>query len=241
MRNVVIIQARMGSTRLPGKVMRMLAGKTVLEHVVQRASAIPGIDEVVVATTVQPDDDVIVEESRRLQVPFHRGSEADVLSRYYKAAMQARADVIMRITSDCPLLDPEVSGMVLQTMHEHAGTDYASNTLVRSYPRGLDTEVFTFQALETAYREANEPHQREHVTPYLYENPVRFTCKPVSGEADYSQYRWTLDTVEDWELIQQIYQALYQDKWFSWTKGIELMQARPDLYLINGHVEQKSK
>jgi len=242
MRKVVIIQARMGSTRLPGKVMNMLSGKTVLAHVVERAIAIPGVDEVVIATTVKHEDDCIVEESQRLQIPVWRGSEADVLSRYYDAALHSKADVVMRITSDCPLLDPEVSGHVLRTFQNNPKTDYVSNTIVRRFPRGLDTEVFSFQALEAAYQETNESYYREHVTPFLYENQLRFHCQSVDGEEDYSHYRWTLDTSEDWNLIQQIYQELYEENtWFSWTKGIELMKRRPDLLKINSHIEQKSK
>ncbi|HZG15377.1 MAG TPA: glycosyltransferase family protein [Candidatus Bathyarchaeia archaeon] len=242
MRNVVIIQARMGSTRLPGKVMKMLSGKTVLAHVVERALAIPGVDEVLIATTIKHEDDRIVEESQRLQIPVWRGSEADVLSRYYDAAIHTKADVIMRITSDCPLLDPEVSGHVLKTFHDNPETDYVSNTIVRRFPRGLDTEVFSFQALEAAYQETNESYYREHVTPFLYENQQRFRCQSVDGEEDYSHYRWTLDTSEDWNLIQHIYRELYQENTlFSWTKGIELMKRRPDLFKINSQIEQKSK
>jgi len=242
MRNVVIIQARMGSTRLPGKVMKTLLGKSVLEHVLQRASSIPGVDEVVLATTVKSEDDVIVEEARRLNIPFYRGSEEDVLSRYYEAAVHRKADVIMRLTSDCPMLDPEVSGKVLQTFHDNGEVDYVSNTINRRYPRGLDTEVFSFESLEKAHRETADPYYREHVTAYFYNNPERFRCGEIQSEEDYSHYRWTLDTSEDWDLIQSIYQELYQEgTLFSWTKGIELMKSRPELLLINSHIEQKSK
>ncbi|MED1872999.1 glycosyltransferase family protein [Brevibacillus borstelensis] len=242
MRNVAIIQARMGSTRLPGKVLKTLVDKSVLAHVVDRAQAIDGIDEVVVATTTNAEDDAIVEETKRLGAAFYRGSETDVLARYYEAARAYQADVVMRITSDCPLLDPEVSGLVLRNFHAEDTFDYVSNTLERSYPRGLDTEVFTFDALTTAFMEAKEYHQREHVTPYLYENSLRFHCKSVRSETDYSRYRWTLDTPEDWELIVRMYEHLYEpDKLFAWKDSLALMERYPELATINEHILQKSK
>ncbi|GAA4718743.1 cytidylyltransferase domain-containing protein [Brevibacillus fulvus] len=242
MRSVVIIQARMGSTRLPGKVMKELIDQTVLAHVVQRAKAIPGIDEVAVATTVKPDDAVIAEEAKRLDVPVYRGSEQDVLSRYYEAAAQLKADVVMRVTSDCPLLDPHVSGAVLRKFLDTPGIDYASNTLDRRFPRGLDTEVFSFAALAQAFQEAKQAHEREHVTPFLYENRQRFVCGGVVNEQDHSNYRWTLDTAEDWQLIQVIYRHLYQSGGiFGWQEALALMEAHPEYVKINAHIEQKSK
>lgn len=242
MRNVVIIQARMGSTRLPGKVLKMLVDQTVLAHVVKRAQAISGVNEVAVATTIRPEDKVIAEEAQRLGVPVFLGSEEDVLSRYYETAVQTNADVIMRITSDCPLLDPDVSGIVLREFHDAEGADYVSNTIERRFPRGLDTEVFSFAALKTAYMEAKEEYQREHVTPFLYENPQRFFCKSVEGKEDFSQYRWALDTPEDWKLIEQMYQSLYKSgHLFNWQNALALMQERPELAAINVHVQQKSK
>ncbi|MFD2369384.1 cytidylyltransferase domain-containing protein [Brevibacillus sp. GCM10020057] len=241
MRKVVIIQARMGSTRLPGKVMKKLIDQTVLSHVVKRAQSFSDVNDVVIATTRKSEDDVIAEEAKRLGVPFYRGSENDVLSRYYEAAKEQRADVIVRITSDCPLIDPLVSSEILK-IHLNSSVNYTSNTLERSYPRGLDTEVFSFAVLETANREAIEHHQREHVTPFVYENTDRFSVRSITCEADYSHYRWTLDTQEDWELIEKIYQHLYQsDRLIKWKDCLDLMRNHPDLALINAHVTQKSK
>src|SRR4030081_1777500 len=175
----------MCSTRLPGKVLLDLAGASVLSRVLERVRRTNSIDEVLVATTDRPSDDVIVQECLRYQIPIFRGQEEDVLDRYYRAAVSAKADVVVRITSDCPLIDPEVTGKTVQAFLEER-PDYASNCLVRTYPRGLDTEVVTVRALERAWREAAKPHQREHVTPYIYGNPGEFRLLSVTGEADYS-------------------------------------------------------
>src|SRR5215469_8186363 len=168
MRVAAIIQARIGSTRLPGKVLRDLGGRTVLERVVSRTRKCTLVNEVIVATSVNPGDDVIVEACVRLRVRVFRGSEHDVLDRYFRAAEAAQAQVVVRITSDCPLIDPEVSDQAIRAFLD-ARADYASNVLERTYPRGLDTEVVALQALECAFREAKEPFQREHVTPFFYQ------------------------------------------------------------------------
>ncbi|EJL46887.1 MULTISPECIES: cytidylyltransferase domain-containing protein [Brevibacillus] len=242
MRSVAIIQARMGSTRLPGKILKELQGKTVLAHVVDRVKAIVGINEVVIATTTQPEDDLIATEARLLDVALYRGSETDVLTRYYEAAKGSKADVILRITSDCPLLDPNVSAYILHHFKSAAKVDYVSNTLERSYPRGLDTEVFTFSALQISHDESQEPYHREHVTPFIYENQQRFRCESVRFEQDYSHYRWTLDTPEDWELIQKMYEELYvPGKLFSWIEAKSFMSENPHLVKINENVVQKGK
>ncbi|PWK16177.1 cytidylyltransferase domain-containing protein [Tumebacillus permanentifrigoris] len=240
MKRVVIVQARMGSSRLPGKVMLDLMGKPVLAHVIERCQSIAQIDEVVIATTENPSDDVLVHVAEHWGVTCTRGSEDDVLSRYYQAARASQADVVMRVTSDCPFLDPSVSGAVLQQLLSNPHLDYVSNGLVCSYPRGLDTEAFTFAALEKAYQEATLPFEREHVTPYLYQNPQIFQLASHENAVDYSQYRWTLDTPEDWELISQVYQGLYRPgEIFSWQQGIQFMEQHPELRAINAHIEQK--
>lgn len=240
MKNVVIIQARMGSTRLPGKVLRTLADKTVLAHVIERAQAFHNVQGIVVATTVGSQDDPIVEEAKRKGVMVYRGSESDVLSRYYEAAFQVQADTVIRITSDCPLIDPEVSSYVIQEYLKEGIYDYVSNTLERTYPRGLDAEIFSFASLEMAYRETSEIHDREHVTPYLYNNPHRFSCRSVVCQDGILDYRWTLDTPEDWELIQRIYESLYHPgRLFSWKEARAFMQQNPELVSINSHIQQK--
>ena len=245
MRVVAIIQARMGSSRLPGKVLLDLCGKTVLEHDLIRISSSRRIDKVVVATTTEPCDDLIVDEARRCGVGVFRGSEEDVLSRYYHAALEYRAEVVVRMTSDCPLFDAAVLDAMLDIFLpgqvDEAPFDYMSNTLERrTFPRGLDAEIFTFAALEQAYHEADKPHEREHVTPFFYQNPERFKLVGYCGEEDNSRYRWTLDTDADLALIRAIYEALYRKgNLFTTSQVLDLMAARPELATLNAHVEQK--
>ncbi len=242
MRKVVaIIQARMGSTRLSGKVMKNLCGKTVLAHDIARVKQAKLVDYIVIATTTNITDDVIVDEAIKNGVKIFRGSEADVLSRYYLAAKEYHADIIVRITSDCPLFDPKVLDDLLHFYLDH---DYdivsnaGSDLKTRTYPRGLDTEIFSFLALENAYLKAGEKYQREHVTPYIYENANSiYYYKNVE---DYSKYRWTLDTEEDWKLISKIYEYLYHDEHDFYLKDIvKLMDEYPELSDINKNIEQK--
>ncbi|GCL36294.1 acylneuraminate cytidylyltransferase [Sphaerospermopsis reniformis] len=245
MKTVTIIQARMGSTRLPGKVMKPLCGKTVLFHVISRVKACSLVDEVVVATTTSLADDVIVAEAEKCGVNWFRGSEEDVLERYYLAAKQYQADVIVRVTSDCPLFDAEVLNGMLEYFQTETTNglkiDYLSNCLRRSYPRGLDAEVFTFEVLEKAFQSANKPYQREHVTPYIYEHPEIFSLHNQNNDDDLSDYRWTLDTQEDWRLIEEIYKNLYHEqKIFTTDEVLDLLVVNPELLLINAHVEQKT-
>ena len=235
---VAIIQARMGSTRLPGKVLREIEGRTMLARVVRRTVRARLVDEVVVATSTADADDPIVAECRELRVACFRGSEEDVLDRYYHAAVAHRADVVVRITSDCPLIDPEVTDQVIRAFLEMQ-PDYASNTLHRTYPRGLDTEVTTRAALEQAWREATEPHQRIHVTPYLYQHAEHFILLPVIGSEDLSAGRWCVDTPEDLEFLRAIYARLGPDDAFSWRDVCRLLGTEPHLAEINRQVQQK--
>jgi spore coat polysaccharide biosynthesis protein SpsF len=236
---VAIVQARMGSTRLPGKVLMDLGSDTVLSRVVRRLRRARLVNEVVVATTTAAADDAIVLESERLGVSSFRGSEDDVLDRYYHARQEAEAETVVRITSDCPLIDPELVDETIKLfLNEHA--DYASNVLTRKFPRGLDAEVFTAAALEKAWRDAREPHQREHVTPYLYEHPELFRLVSARGEVDYSFYRWTLDTTADLRLLREIYARFGNHDTFGWREVIALMEAEPSLTQLNSHVIQKS-
>lgn len=237
---VVIIQARMGSTRLPGKVLKKLMDKTVLSHVIDRCKQIKLVDQVVVATSNKADDIQIIREAEWNNVECFAGSEEDVLQRYYLAAQKYEADVVVRITSDCPLLDPTICSQIIAQFFQINNIDYCSNALVRSFPRGLDVEVISFNALEQAYDNANKQHQREHVTPYIYENPQIFTISNFVNSRDYSHLRWTLDTLDDWILIEKIYQELYGTSDFnSWKNVLDLFHQNPHLALINAHVEQK--
>jgi spore coat polysaccharide biosynthesis protein SpsF len=236
---VTIIQARMGSTRLPGKVLMDLGGETVLARVVARLRRATLVNEIAVATTNFVADEAIVRECRRLEVPFFRGSENDVLDRYYQAARVFAAGTVVRITSDCPAIDPDLVDETIRVFQHQQG-DYASNSFPRTYPRGLDTEVFTMNALEQAWREAHKPYEREHVTPYFYENPELFRSVSLHGRSDYSQYRWTLDTAEDLELLRTMYARFGNLDDFTWGEAIQLMEREPELAELNSRVVQKA-
>ncbi len=206
-----IIQARMGSTRLPGKVLRPLAGKPVLEHVVTRVRACRLISTVLVATSDKPADDAIQSFADRIGVRCFRGSESDVLDRFAQAAESVELPHIIRITADCPLVDPELLGHMIQC-YEGTDFDYYSNCHpVRTFPKGLDIEIFPRRALEIAAREATEPYDREHVTPYFYKHPTKFRLGVLEAEVDRSEERWTLDTEDDYRFISGLYDALYQE------------------------------
>lgn len=244
MTTTAIIQARMGSTRLPGKVLRLLCGKTVLAHVIARVRACPLVDTVAVATTISANDDVLVEEGTKCGAKIFRGSEDDVLSRYYHAAKAVDANTVVRITSDCPLIDTDILGRMLAEFHATRATgqplDYMSNSLVRTYPRGLDVEIFTFAALERAFRETTRPYEREHVTPYIYQHPDRFVLRGVTSPEDLSRHRWTLDTEEDYALLSEIFTTLRADNVPIKTATVlALFERRPELFQINAHVRQK--
>jgi spore coat polysaccharide biosynthesis protein SpsF len=239
MNTTAIIQARMGSSRLPGKILMDLGGETVLSRVVRRLQRSREIDRIVVATTTMPADEIIVRECERLQVDDFCGSRDDVLDRYYQAAHLYEAEVVVRITSDCPLIDPELVDQTIRLFQDKRA-DYASNVVTRTYPRGLDAEVFTLAALDRASGEASQPHQREHVTPYLSEHPEMFRLASLSGTVDYSRYRWTLDTPEDLELLRIIYSRFENREDFRWQDVIALMGREPALAEINSQILQKS-
>ena len=236
-----IVQARMGSTRLFGKVMKQINGKTVLEHVIERVRQSALIDVIIIATTTHAGDDVIESQAIRCGAEVFRGSEEDVLSRYYYSAKNNNLDAVVRITSDCPLIDPKVLDEIInyyQTNEYDIVTNAGLDALNRTYPRGLDTEVFSFRVLEYAFTNAVEKYQREHVTPYIYEKSNKIFY--YKNKNDYSNYRWTLDTVEDFELISEVYKHLYNGTHEFYMKDIvELFEHKPELYNINAHVEQK--
>ncbi|MEF2968094.1 glycosyltransferase family protein [Paenibacillus sp. M1] len=232
-----IIQARMGSSRLPGKVLRLLKDRSVLGHVITRSKTIPSVSNVVVATSNLERDDAIATEAEKYGVFCYRGSENNVLSRYYEAAKLAKAEVIIRVTSDCPLLDPATTEKLIQEFVS-GGYDYARVKLANSYPRGLDSEILTFAALEQAYEQAETDYDKEHVTPFIYRHPEIFHIHTMVNEKDESQYRLTLDTPEDWELILRIYNHLYKGTVFGWDETLELLKMHPEWVRINANVEQ---
>jgi spore coat polysaccharide biosynthesis protein SpsF len=237
-RIVAIIQARMGSTRLPGKVMEDLAGQPMLVRVVDRTRRAKTLDCVVVATTRRPEDDIIVKTCLGKNYHFFRGSVEDVLDRYYRAASVAGANIVVRITSDCPLIEPDIIDRIVAEFLQHPGVDYASNILERTFPRGLDVEVFSFGALRRAWAEDKYPVWREHVTTYIQRRPGKFSVYNVAGDADYSSMRWTVDTSQDLEFIRRIYNY-FQNDTFHWTEVLGLLNSHPDWLEINQNVQQK--
>jgi len=239
MKTVAIIQARMGSMRLPGKVLMDIAGRSMLAWVVSRTRRAATVDEVVVATTGSPADDAIVAECAAMDVPVFRGSEDDVLDRYHRTAEAFDADTVVRITSDCPLIDPEIIDRVVGAFTDNP-VDCACNTLARGYPRGLDVEVFSRAALEEAWHRADRPHERVHVTPYIYGNPERFKLHSVQCEDDHSDLRWTVDTAEDLEAVRGIAEALGGSEDFGWRDALEVVRQNPHLADINRSVRQKA-
>lgn len=242
MKVAAIIQARMGSTRLPGKVMKKLSGKTVLSHVIERVRQSNLIEEIIIATTTHDRDNIIEEEAVKCGSKVFRGSEKDVLSRYYFAAKEYKVDIIVRITSDCPLIDPYVIDKIInfyQNSQYDLVTNAGADLCKRTYPRGLDTEVFSFELLENAFLNGKEDYHREHVTPFIYENSDNVYY--FKNEIDYSNHRWTLDTEEDFKLISEIYNKLYIGSHdFYLNEIIELLKEDTDLYKINAHIEQKN-
>jgi spore coat polysaccharide biosynthesis protein SpsF len=237
------MQARVGSTRLPGKVLKKICGKTVLEHGVDRLKRVNNIDKIVIATTVLEKDNAIVEEAERLKISCFRGSEEDVLSRYFYAAKEHNADIIVRVTSDCPLIDSEVTEKIIQYYLDNVEKyDYVSNTIDRTYPRGLDTEVFGFRVLERAFNEAKSVRDREHVTPYIWDNPCKFKLVQYKNDVDFSELRWTLDTVDDLKLIEEIYSYLFYQNGnkFGMKDILNLYITNPMLKGINANIIQKN-
>lgn len=243
MKVVCIMQARTGSTRLPGKVLKKICGKTVLEHDIYRLRKIKNIDEIIIATTDKEHDNAIINEALRLGVKYFRGSEEDVLERYYYAAKEYSADVVVRVTSDCPLIDSEVSENIIQYYLDNFNKyDYVSNTIKRTYPRGLDTEIFSFKVLEKAFNEAKLHRDREHVTPYIWGNKNIFKIGQYVNNEDYSYFRWTVDTKEDLQLVKKICEYFYEKNKndFYMDDILKLYKIHNELKDINKYIMQKN-
>ena len=239
MKTVAIIQARLGSTRLPGKVLRPLGGKTMLECVMQRLGDCKTIDQLVIATTTELADRELIEFCQQRQWNVHAGSENDVLSRYVEAAEKYEADQIVRITSDCPLIDPRIVDQTVDLMNSAPDIDYATNFHpCRTYPRGLDCEAMTRRTLSRMDRLAQSERYREHVTLYAYQNPKKFNIASLTGTEDWSHLRWTVDTEEDLQLASEIYRH-FGDSPFDWKQIIEAYETHPAWIEINRHCLQK--
>ncbi|MBA4260737.1 MAG: acylneuraminate cytidylyltransferase [Comamonadaceae bacterium] len=240
MKTIIIVQARTTSTRLPGKVLLPLAGEPMLARLVQRLRRVQRADAIVIATTTNATDDAIAALCNTLGVPCHRGSEHDVLSRYADAARLHGADAVVRITSDCPLIDPALIDQVIATYAE-GGSDYVSNMLPPTWPYGMAVEVFSAAALAQAHAEASQPAEREHVTPFIYGHPERYRLRNLASPVDLSQHRWTVDTPEDYELVRRLFEALvntHPD--FTQAHILAVLDAHPDWIALNQHIRQKS-
>ena len=244
---LIILQARLSSSRLPGKVLKKILGKPMLEHQLQRLSCISTPYKLIVATSENDDDDAIEALCTSLNVDCYRGSLDDVLARYYHAAMSVNQDNnikhIVRLTGDCPLIDAkiidEVIELYLSKQHltkrnSNEQVDYCSNCSPATLPDGLDIEIFSLAALTKAYEEAVKPSEREHVTPYIRNNPQLFTTVNYRYPTDLSHLRWTVDEPEDFEFITKIYEAFYNKKSIFWLKDILLLlEKQPTLKKIN--------
>ncbi len=238
MKVVIIIQARMTSTRLPGKVLLPLAGRPMLQCLLERMQAVELAQAVVVATTTNVTDDPIAHLCSSLGAACFRGSELDVLSRYADAATAQKADVVVRVTSDCPLMDVALVDELIGT-YLVGDCDYASNMIEPRYPYGMAVEVFSVAALAGAHAQAASPAEREHVTPYIYWHAERFRLKSVRSDVDLSHHRWTVDTLQDYQLVKLIYESLYPLKpKFDIADVLNLLALHPDWVHINQHIQQ---
>lgn len=264
-RVVAIIQGRMSSSRLPGKILADIAGQPMLQRVFIRTSRAQTLDDVLFATTTDASDDPVAEYCEFSGIPFTRGSLFDVLDRYHQAASQAKADVIVRITADCPVIDSGLVDEVVKSVISDQSSvdgfqfDFACNRLPppyhRTYPIGLDIEACTFKVLEQAWEKAKEPHHREHVMPYFYEgvelitdnrllhtgiSPRGFRIAMLNHTTDFGDYRWTVDTPEDLEFMRQVYARFDGRDDFSWKEVLDLVHDHPDLMKINAEVQHKT-
>lgn len=231
----VVVQARMRSSRLPGKTLADIGGRPMLAHLVERARRIPGVEAVIIATTDRPADEAIRRFAAAQGLPAFAGSEDDVLDRMYRAAVRHGARVVVRVTPDCPLLDPAVSGRVLARFLAAGGAlDYASNTQPPTFPDGLDTEVIAVGALERAWREATRASEREHVTPYIWKQPDRFRLASVTHDPDLSALRWTVDEPADLEFARAVHARLGGGgRLFGMDEVLDLLRREPALAAIN--------
>lgn len=232
MTSAVIVQARMTSTRLPGKVLKELAGTTVLDHVLTRCAAIPGIDQVCCAVPEGKLHDAVAVEAERCGAIAIRGSEFDVLDRYHHAAKVLNADIVMRVTSDCPLIDPGLCGKVLAALLADGTADYAANNFSHRFPHGLDCEAFTAKALTRAWKEATADYDREHVTPWLRQAPDIRRISLDGPDAELGKLRWTLDYPEDLEFCRALFVHLGPGI-PPWNETLRICRDHPELQSLN--------
>ncbi len=258
MKIVAIIQGRISSSRLPGKILADIAGQPMLQRVFIRTSRAATVTQTIFATTTDPSDDPVAEYCDFSGIPFTRGNLFDVLDRYYQTAQQAQADYVVRVTADCPVIDPILIDDVVSTLLE-GEYDFAANRLPppfpRTYPIGLDVEVCTFVVLEKAWKKSTEVFHREHVMPYLYEgvelntvnrriqtgiSPRGFRIALLNHATDFGDYRWTVDTPEDLEFMRQVYSYFDGHDDFTWKEVLDLVHSKPQLMQINSGVKHKT-
>ncbi|NHA07210.1 acylneuraminate cytidylyltransferase [Mucilaginibacter sp. HC2] len=235
---VIIVQARMASTRLPGKVLLPVLGKSILAMMVERLQMIQHKAVFVIATSVNSEDDIIEQEARLLNIPCYRGDQNNLLDRHYQAALLHHADVVLKIPSDCPLIDPQAIDRVLTYFFEQANIpDYVSNLHPATWPDGNDVEIMTMSCLKQAWENAEKQLELEHTTPYIWENPQLFNIDNVTWETglDYSMsHRFTIDYQEDYLFIKRVFEELYPaNKNFSCADILDLLDRKPEIYQIN--------
>lgn len=235
-----IIQARTGSKRLPNKVIKTILGRPILYWVIDKVKKIENIDKIIVATTTLEEDNIIEEIVKKYddEIIIYRGSVENVLDRYYKAALCNNLEIILRVTSDDPLIDPRVGSCVIDNLLEN-NADYSSNNIIKTYPLGMDLECFTFNALKEAWTNSKEDYQKQHVTKYIYENKNKFNISYVYNEKDYSHYRWTIDEEADFMFVNEIYKRIKKPQDFSWMEVIEILEKEKSLININKNICQK--
>lgn len=232
-KTVAIIQARLGSTRLPDKVLKILSGKPMLQQIVERISMSKHIEKVILATTVSASDDKLAEFAKEvLKIPIIRGSEDDVLDRFYAASCEFPSEYIVRVTADDPLKDSEIIDLCIEELLQNPDLDYCSNTIKPTYPEGLDIEVFKTDALKKAHKEADKKSEHEHVTPYIWKNPDKFNIKNIEYSENLSNWRWTVDKPEDFKFMQVIFNQ-FEDNKFSYKEVIEYTKSNMELLEIN--------
>ena len=231
-----IIQARMGSSRFPGKVLANLAGRPLLLHVVRRLQRSARVSRVIVAATGGPGDDVLERFCESHQVAIFRGSEQDVLDRYYRLALAEGAQTIVRVTADCPMLDAAIVDRVIDEF-ERGPWDYASNVIPPTFPDGLDTEVFSFQTLERTWREATLKSEREHVTPYIYNHTEMFSIGRVENPTDLSGHRWTVDHPEDLLFVAKVFELVGRPV-FGMNDVLDVLKRYPEVLTINSSIKR---
>ena len=229
----MILQARVSSTRLPGKVLKPIIGKAMLAHQIARVQRAKLVDKIIIATSEDRSDDAIAQLCEHLSIPCFRGNLLDVLDRFYQASLAFPSDAIVRLTGDCPLIDSEIIDEVIDT-HLNGSNNYTSNFEPASFPDGLDVEVFNSSVLKTTWTNAKKPSEREHVTLFIRNHPELFSCGSVQHDTDLSNLRWTVDEKEDFIFVEQIYQALYgTNPAFTFNDILHYLEQYPDVAKIN--------